>query len=170
MFSFAQASFVFLAFSLFPSSAHSEMRPSLCEFAEKREKCAPLEFKLGLPPDDLVNTLERIEKFLIDDFRFYVLESHGPFSDSLNPTIDYEVNFLSAVHDSSAFGTTKFIIILSKTTVSPFGIIALKSDGSALFIEVSPDRYEYSILDHADGLILLYRELISGSELQYKLY
>ena len=69
----------------------------LCAEVKDSGNCSPIEFTAGLPRDDYESTLLSISKFIEDDFKFYLTESHGPFSKNKTPPIDYEVEFFSAV-------------------------------------------------------------------------
>jgi len=134
----------------------------LCAEVKEYGKCSPIEFTVGLPKYDYESTLLGISKFIEDDFRFYLTESHGPFSKNKTPPIDYEVEFFSAVSKSKIYGVTKFIVISTVTKVKPFGIIVIKTDGAVDEIGLSYGYSSYAVLEGQDGLYFLFKDQFSS--------
>lgn len=135
----------------------------LCSGASEREVCTTLSFEVGLPSEDYRSTILSISKLIEDDFKFYLTESHGPFSEGKAPPIDYEVSFLSAVFDSRSYGLTKFIVVLTTTRTKPFGIIVLNSNGALQEVGVSYGYSPYAVLESRHGLYFLYKDRFSSS-------
>lgn len=141
----------------------------LCLIAVEQELCTALKFEIGLPADYYSSTLLGVSKFIEEDFKFYLTESHGPFSKNKAPTIDYEVNFLSTIFDSEFYGLTKFIVISSTTRVKPFGIIVINSKGALQEIGVSYGYSSYAVLETKDGLYFLYKDRFSNAARSVKI-
>ena len=135
---------------------------NLCAEVKEDGKCSPIEFTVGLPKDDYESTLLGISKFIEDDFRFYLTESHGPFSKNKTPPIDYELEFFSAVSKSTIYGITKFVVISTVTKVKPFGIIVIKSDGEVEEIGISFGYSSYAVLEGQDGLYFIFKDRFSS--------
>ena len=130
----------------------------LCAEVKDSGNCSPIEFTAGLPRDDYESTLLSISKFIEDDFKFYLTESHGPFSKNKTPPIDYEVDFFSAVSKSNIYGVTKFIVISTVTKVKPFGIIVIKTNREVDEIGISFGYSSYAVLEGQDGFYFLFKD------------
>jgi len=135
----------------------------LCSSATEQEFCTILAFEVGLPSEGYSSTILSISKFIEDDFKLYLTDSHGPFSEGKTPTIDYEVNLLSASYVSEAYGLTKFVVLSTPTSLKPFGIIAIKSSGALQEIPVSYGYSPYAILERKNKMYLLYKDRFSES-------
>jgi hypothetical protein len=151
------AFFVFLSLGV-----QAETSDNLCVNFKNEGICTPIEFTAGLPRDDYESTLLSISKFIEDDFKFYLTESHGPFSKNKTPPIDYEVEFFSAVSKSNIYGVTKFIVISTVTKVKPFGIIVIKTNREVDEIGISFGYSSYAVLEGQDGFYFLFKDRFSS--------
>lgn len=149
--------------------AQAEATNDLCSIAMEQELCTALKFEIGLPTDYYSSTLLSVSKIIEEDFKFYLTESHGPFSKNKAPPINYEVNFLSTLFDSKFYGIVKFIVISTPTRVKPFGIIVINSNGALQEIGVSYGYSPYAVLESKDGLYFLHKDRFSNSTRSVKI-
>ena len=133
----------------------------ICSFAEVEEACTSLIFASGLPEHHYLETLAAIGDEIIRDFQVYLFETHGPYRELSDPSIDYELSFFSASYNSSSNSIYDFVVLSSRTQVKPFGILVLR-DGKVLSeIGVSFGYSDYAVIETSQSFYFLLRDRFS---------
>lgn len=134
----------------------------LCLNSVEMQSCTSIYFESGLPDEYYQETLRSVANLVIEDFIFHLTQSRGPFSDGKSPTIDYSVSFFSSSLETKNHGNVVFVVISSPTSIKPFGINAVMSDGSISRIDISFGYSEYALLEEKSNLFFLYKDRFSG--------
>jgi hypothetical protein len=152
-----------LLWSTIAHTAQADVTNALCPASEEAQRCTSINFERGLPAEYYQETLRSVSNLVVEDFIFYLTESHAPFNYGQHPSIDYSVDFYSAILETNSHGTIVFVVMSSPTTVRPFGIIAIMSDGYQSRIDISFGYSDYAVLEAGDDLFFLYRDRFSGA-------
>jgi hypothetical protein len=152
-----------LLWSTIAHTAQADVTNALCPASEEAQRCTSINFERGLPAEYYQETLRSVSNLVVEDFIFYLTESHAPFNYGKHPSIDYSVDFYSALLDTNNHGTIVFVVISSPTTAKPFGIIVVLSDGEKSTIDISFGYSDYAVLEAGNDLIFLYKDRFSGA-------
>lgn len=144
-------------------TAQADVTNELCSASEGAQRCTSINFERGLPEEYYQETLGSIANLVVEDFIFYLTESHAPFNYGKNPSISYSADFYSALIHTGRHGTIVFVVMSSLTSAKPFGIIAVMSDGQQSRIDISFGYSDYAVLEAGDDLFFLYRDRFSGA-------
>jgi len=143
-------------------TTQADVTDELCPASEGTQRCTSLYFERGLPEEYYQETLQSVANLVVEDFIFYLTESHGPYNYGKSPSIDYSADFYSATLETNNHGTIVFIVISSPTSVKPFGIIVIMSDGEQSRIDISFGYSDYAVQEADNDLFFLYRDRFSG--------
>lgn len=135
----------------------------LCPNLIEEQRCTSIYFEQGLPQEYYQAILRSVSNQVVEDFIFYVTESHGPFNFGKSPSIDYSADFFSAALDTNKHGTIVFVVISSPTSARPFGITAIMRDGEQSRINISFGYSDYAVLEAGDDLFFIYKDRFSGA-------
>ncbi len=139
--------YVLIFWSAIAQITQADTMNELCPSPPKAQRCTSVNFESGLPNEYYQETLRSVANLVIEDFIFYLTQSHGPFSDGKSPTIDYSVSFFSSSLETKNHGNVVFVVVSSPTSIKPFGINAVMSDGSISRIDISFGYSEYALLE-----------------------
>lgn len=142
-------------------TTQADVTTKLCPAPVEAQRCSLLNFEHGLPEEYYQETLQSVANLVVEDFVFYLTDSHGPFNYGQSPSIDYSADFYSATLDTNNLGTIVFVVISSPTSVKPFGIIAVMSGGEQSRIDISFGYSDYAVLEADNDLFFLYRDRLS---------
>lgn len=151
-----------LLWSVMAHTTQADVPDELCPNLIEVQRCTSIYFEQGLPQEYYHETLRSVSNLVVEDFVFYLTESHGPFNFGKSPSIDYIVDFYSAALETNNHGTIVFVVISSPTSVKPVGIIAIMSDGKQSRIDISFGFSDYAVLEADNDLFFLYRDRFSG--------
>lgn len=135
----------------------------LCPAPTAAQRCTSINFERGLPEENYQETLQAVAGLVVEDFAFYLTDSHAPFNYGKHPSIDYSAYFYSASLETNSHGTIVFVVLSSPTSIKPFGIIALMGDGEMSRIDISFGYSEYAVLEEGRDLFLIYKDRFSGA-------
>ena len=159
------AVFTFLAVT----ATTAEEISDVCSFVEKEETCTELNFGPSLPKNSYSQTLAAIADEVKSDFETYLRDTHGPYGELANPSIDYELNFFSASYNSSFHGLYDFVVLSSKTQIKPFGIMVLRDGKVFSKLEVSFGFSDYAVVETSLGIYFLGRDRFSMDVFRVKI-
>lgn len=144
-------------------TAQADVTNELCSASEGAQRCTSINFERGLPEQYYQETLQSVANLVVEDFIFYLTESHGPYNYGKSPSIDYSADFYSAILETNNHGTIVFIVISSPTSVKPFGIIVVMSDGEKSRIDISYGYSDYAVQEAGNDLFFIYKDRFSGA-------
>lgn len=152
-----------LLWSVMSHTTQADVTDELCPNLIEGQRCTSIYFEQGLPQAHYQETLRSVSTLVVEDFIFYLTESHGPFNFGKSPSIDYQVEFYSATLETNNHGAIVFVAISSPTSVRPFGITAITSDGKISRIDISFGYSDYAVVEAGNDLFFLFRDRFSGA-------
>lgn len=155
--------YVIIFWSAIAQITQADTINELCPTSLEMRNCVSLNFESGLPNEYYQETLRSVANLVIEDFIFYLTQSRGPFGDGKSPTIEYSVSFFSSSVETNNHGNVVFVVVSSPTSIKPFGINAVMSDGSISRIDISFGYSEYVLLEENNELFFLYKDRFSGA-------
>jgi hypothetical protein len=94
-----------LLWSVMAHTTQADVTDEFCPNLIEVQRCTSIYFEQGLPQEYYQEILRSVSNLVVEDFIFYITESHGPFNFGKSPSIDYSAEFYSATLDTNNHGT-----------------------------------------------------------------